>query len=92
MKADAGPDRDGPGHAVWRPIIVATPILLRGEHITLAQAVKIAGLVDTGGQAKLLVRTGRVQVNGSPEVRPGRKLHAGDRVSAEAGREWIIHA
>jgi ribosome-associated protein len=69
---------------------VATPIPLRGAHITLAQAVKLAGLADTGGQAKLLVRAGKVRVNGSVETRPGHKLHAGDRVGDESGREWII--
>ena len=71
---------------------MATPIVLHGEHITLAQAVKLAGLADTGGQAKLLVRAGRVRVNGSPEERPGHKLHAGDRLSDTTGREWIIQA
>ena len=50
---------------------MATPIILRGEPITLAQAVKLAGLADTGGQAKLLVRAGQVRVNGSLEERPG---------------------
>lgn len=71
---------------------MATPIPLRGEHITLAQAVKLAGLADTGGQAKLLVRAGKVRVNGSAETRPGCKLHTGDRVGDESGREWIIQA
>lgn len=71
---------------------MATPIELRGEHITLAQAVKLAGLADTGGQAKLLVRTGKVRVNGELEPRPGHKLRAGDCISDESGREWIIQA
>jgi ribosome-associated protein len=71
---------------------VPTPILLRGEHITLVQAVKLAGLADTGGQAKLLVRAGKVRVNGTAEARPAHKLHAGDRLSDEAGREWVIQA
>jgi ribosome-associated protein len=71
---------------------VATPITLRGDHITLAQAVKLAGLADTGGQAKLLVRAGAVRVNGTAEERPGRKLRAGDRLSDDAGREWVIRA
>ena len=71
---------------------MATAIPLRGEHITLAQAVKLAGLADTGGQAKLFVRAGKVRVNGSSETRPGHKLHAGDRMTDETGREWIIQA
>ncbi len=71
---------------------MATPIRLRGEHITLAQAVKVAGLADTGGQAKLLVRSGRLRVNGRPEDRPGHKLRAGDRLGDDAGREWVVQA
>jgi len=63
---------------------------LRGEHITLAQAVKAAGLADTGGQAKHRVRCGEFQVNGAVEMQPGRKLHAGDRFRAGDGEEWVI--
>jgi ribosome-associated protein len=64
-------------------------VALRGEHITLAQALKAAGLADTGGQAKQLVRGGEVMVNGVAETRPGRKLVPGDRFTA-AGADWII--
>jgi ribosome-associated protein len=63
---------------------------LRGEHITLAQALKAAGLVDSGGQAKHLVREGTVTVNGIREVQPGRKLHAGDRFAVQDGPEWTV--
>jgi ribosome-associated protein len=63
---------------------------LRGEQITLAQAVKAVGLADSGGQAKHLVRGGGVTVNGEVETRPGRKLTAGDRFSAGGETEWLI--
>jgi ribosome-associated protein len=63
---------------------------LRGEHITLAKAVKAVGLADTGGQAKFLVRGGTVTVNGSVETQPGRKLRAGDRFGTTGGPEWTI--
>jgi ribosome-associated protein len=63
---------------------------LRGEYITLAQAVKAAGLADTGGQAKYRVRAGEFQVNGAVETQPGRKLRAGDRFRAGAGAEWVV--
>ena len=69
---------------------MATPILLKGDHITLAQAVKLAGLAETGGQAKHLVRTGTLRVNGEAEFRPGHKLHAGDRLADGAGNEWAV--
>jgi ribosome-associated protein len=65
---------------------------LRGEHITLAQAVKVVGLADTGGQAKVVIRNGDVAVNDVIETRPGRKLHAGDRFGTPGGREWTISA
>jgi ribosome-associated protein len=63
---------------------------LRGDHITLAQAVKAAGLVGSGGQAKHLVRGGAVRVNGDVETQPGRKLVAGDRFTGADGEEWLI--
>jgi ribosome-associated protein len=63
---------------------------LRGDHITLAQAVKAAGLADTGGQAKYRVRCGEFQVNGVVEMQPSRKLHAGDRFRAGDGEEWVV--
>jgi ribosome-associated protein len=63
---------------------------LRGDHITLAQAVKAAGLADSGGQAKHLVREGQVSVNGVRETQPGRKLVAGDRFAVGGGSEWTV--
>lgn len=63
---------------------------LRDEHITLAQALKVTGHADTGGQAKNLVRSGVVRVNGTPETQPGRKLRAGDRFRVLEGDEWIV--
>ena len=65
-------------------------LTLRGEYITLAHALKAAGLAGTGGQAKLLVREGQVTVNGEPATQPGRKLRAGDRFGMVGGPEWTI--
>ena len=62
---------------------------LRGDHVTLAQAVKAVGLADTGGQAKVIVRAGDVTVNGVVETRPGRKLRAGDRFGTP-DQEWTV--
>ncbi len=68
---------------------MATPLPLRGDHITLAQAVKAAGLAESGGQAKHLIRNGDIRVNGEVELKPGRKLVAGDKFTA-GEREWVI--
>ena len=53
---------------------------LRGDYITLDALLKAGGLVASGGDAKRLIATGAVQVNGQTESRRGRKLRAGDLV------------
>lgn len=55
----------------------------------LDQALKWQGLVATGGEAKLRIQGGEVQVNGSVETRRGRQLQAGDVVEL-AGRRFTI--
>ena len=45
---------------------------------TLGRALKAAGLVGTGGEAKVLVQAGEVSVNGEVETRRGRRLQEGD--------------
>ena len=51
------------------------------ETIRLGQLLKLAGLVDSGSDAKLLLVGGEVTVNGEPESRRGRQLRAGDVVA-----------
>jgi ribosome-associated protein len=63
---------------------------IRGEQITLAQALKIANVVSTGGQAKIMIREGMVTVNGQSEVRPRRKLGDADTFQVEQGESWTI--
>ena len=55
-------------------------IPIRGEMIRLGELLKLAGVVGTGGEAKLLLASEEVRVNGEPETRRGRQLHAGDEV------------
>lgn len=55
--------------------------------ITLGQALKAADLVGTGGEAKLLVQSGEVLVNGEVETRRGRRLAEGDVI--EVGEERV---
>jgi ribosome-associated protein len=71
-------------------IALMTPFPLRAEHITLAQAVKAVGLAGSGGQAKHLVRSGTVTVNGTVELQPGRKLFPGDRFRGGGEDEWLV--
>jgi ribosome-associated protein len=53
---------------------------IRGEVIRLGELLKLAGVVGTGGEAKLLLASEEVRVNGEPESRRGRQLRAGDEV------------
>lgn len=56
-------------------------IYLREEYIKLGQALKAAGLVENGVEAKYVIADGLVLVNGQVEYQRGKKLHAGDVVT-----------
>ena len=56
---------------------------IRDGTIKLNQFLKLMGIVPTGGQAKLMIQGGEVQVNGVLETRRGRRLLPGDRVTVE---------
>lgn len=55
-------------------------IKLRDEFIKLGHALKAAGFVDSGVEAKEYIVQGLVLVNGEVETRRGRKLYDGDEV------------
>lgn len=55
-------------------------IHLREDYIKLGQALKAAGLVESGVDAKLVIQDGQVMVNGQVDLRRGKKLVAGDVV------------
>lgn len=58
-------------------------IHLREDFIKLGQALKAAGLVESGVEAKLVIQDGQVKVNGQVEYQRGKKLVAGDVVEFE---------
>lgn len=53
-------------------------IRIRDEFIKLGQALKLAGLAESGLEAKLVIQDGQVKVNGETEYQRGKKLHPGD--------------
>ena len=55
-------------------------IKLREEFIKLGQALKAAGLGESGVEATEVIQEGLVMVNGEVDTRRGRKLYAGDQV------------
>ena len=56
-------------------------ICIRDEFITLGQALKLAGVVEDGVEAKYVIADGLVKVNGEVDVRRGRKVYEGDVIS-----------
>jgi ribosome-associated protein len=59
-----------------------TDVPIRGDVIRLGQLLKLAGIADSGTEAKELLAAGAVTVNGEAEERRGRQLRRGDVVAA----------
>ncbi|MGN0481534.1 MAG: RNA-binding S4 domain-containing protein [Lachnospiraceae bacterium] len=64
-------------------------VKIRDEFIKLGQALKLAGLVESGVDAKVVIQNGEVKVNGEVDTRRGKKLVNGDVVSFN-GNEFTI--
>ena len=56
-------------------------IKIRDEFIKLGQALKLAGVVEDGDEAKFVIQDGLVKVNGEVDERRGRKVYEGDVIS-----------
>ena len=63
---------------------------LRDEFIKLGQAMKAAGIVSSGIDAKMLIQDGQVTVNGEVETRRGRKLYDGDVFEFEGDEVRVV--
>ncbi len=61
---------------------------IKDDFIRLDSAMKLAGLVSTGGQAKILIQDGEVKVNGEICTLRGKKLRPGD--TAEFQNDGIL--
>ena len=57
-------------------------VQIRGDMIRLGQLLKLAGVIDSSGEAKAFLAERGALVNGEPEERRGRQLHPGDEVRA----------
>lgn len=65
-------------------------IKLRDEYIKLGQALKAAGVVEDGVEAKYVIQDGLVKVNQEVDTRRGRKLYEGDVISFEKSEIKIV--
>jgi ribosome-associated protein len=58
-------------------------VAIDSDMIRLGQFLKLADLIDTGGEAKIVIASGDVTVNGEVDTRRGRQLHPGDVVEVQ---------
>ena len=65
-------------------------IKLRDDFIKLGQALKAAGLVESGVEAKIVIQNGEVKVNGVTETQRGKKLYDGDIVTFDRDEIKIV--
>ena len=65
-------------------------ITIRDEFIKLGQALKLAGVVEDGVQAKYEIQDGNVKVNGEVETRRGKKIRPGDLIEVEGNSIMVV--
>ena len=64
-------------------------ITISSEFITLGQFLKFADIIQSGGEAKQFLSQNDVYINDELDVRRGRKLRSGDRLTI-LGKSYII--
>ena len=65
-------------------------VKIKDEFIKLGQAMKLAGAVNEGFEAKAVIQDGLVRVNGEVDTRRGRKLYDGDVVTIDGQSVKVI--
>lgn len=61
------------------------------KSIHLEQFLKVCGIIGSGGQAKILIQSGQVIVNGHVETRRKRQLKENDVVEL-LGERWVVES
>jgi Uncharacterized conserved protein len=66
-------------------------INIKTEYITLGQFLKLASIVGSGVDAKMIIQNGEVMVNAEIEIRRGRKLRNLDQVSFDNQDFMVVY-
>ena len=67
-------------------------ITIKDEFIKLGQAMKLAGMVDAGVEAKFAIQDGEVSVNGEECTQRGKKLYDGDTFTYQGVKVVVKNA
>lgn len=65
-------------------------VKLREEFIKIGQALKVAGMVQSGVEAKYRIQDGLIKVNGTVELQRGKKLYEGDVIEVDKEKITIV--
>lgn len=65
-------------------------VKIKDEFIKLGQALKLAGIVEDGVEAKYAIQDGLVKVNGEVDLRRGRKIYEGDIITFQGEEIKVI--
>jgi ribosome-associated protein len=65
-------------------------VAIADDMIRLGQLMKLANLCGSGGDAKAILESGEVTVNGEVETRRGRQLRRGDEVTLREDRVRVV--
>lgn len=66
-------------------------ITIKDEFIKLGQAMKLAGLVSNGVDAKFIIQDGKVKLNGEVETRRGKKVYNGDVIEFNGSQVKVVN-
>lgn len=66
-------------------------IKIRDDFIKLGQALKLAGLVESGVEAKVEIQEGLVKLNGEVEMQRGKKIHPGDVIEYDGQKIKVVN-
>ena len=65
-------------------------VTIKDEFIKLGQVLKLAGMVESGLEAKIVIQDGQVKVNGETDTRRGRKIVDGDVIFFEGKTVQVV--
>lgn len=65
-------------------------IEISDEFIKLGQLLKLAGMVSSGVEAKIVIQNGKVKVNGETDTRRGKKIYPQDVVEYKGQQVTVI--
>lgn len=65
-------------------------IKIETDYIKLDQFLKYVGIAETGGEGKIIIKKGKVKVNGEVTTKRGKKIKKGDIIKVADIGEYIV--